>query len=160
MLAHALCPGAAVWWVAHPVHTTSHHVPALPHEWFRLICLHTCHVLGQPQDSERIDFCTLAVSQSHQVMSRSLQFSIMLCPKSPNCQPRLTCWHTYRFPTPPRVGMSIPAVFQQHHVLVQAPLSTSLPSHNPMKLWANPHIREFYVSVPLCCSAFDNHVLF
>ena len=133
-------------------------------EWFRLACLYTCHALGQPQDTARIDFHTPAVSRSHQVMGSSLWFLITLCPQTSNCQPRVTCWDTYHFPVPPGVVMSIlvpeSAVFQQHHVLAQAPLSTILSSLSPVKVWASPNIRESHLSFLLCCSAFDNHVLF
>jgi hypothetical protein len=94
----------------------------------------------------------------------SLRFLITLCPQTSNCQPRVTCWDTYHFPVPPGVVMSIlvpeSAVFQQHHVLAQAPLSTSLSSLSPVKVWASPNIRESHLPVLLCCSAFDNHVLF
>lgn len=64
-----LCPGTALWWFVHVVHTPATFQHCYTSEWFRLACLHTCYVPGQPQDSARIDFCTPAVSQSHQVMA-------------------------------------------------------------------------------------------
>lgn len=86
--------------------------PALPHKWFRVACLHTCHVPELPSNGVVTSVLNHAVFQNF------------------HCQPRLTCWDTYHFPVPPRVGMSIlvpvAAVFQQHHVLAQAPLFTRL----------------------------------
>lgn len=141
------------------------YIPALAQEWFRLVCLHTCHALGQSQDSARLDFphtCHVPEPPSNGVVTQVLNHTV-----SPNSQlsteAHLLGYIT--FPSAPtRVGLSIlvleSAGFQQHHVLAQASLSTSLSSLNPVKVWASPRIRESHVSVPLCCSAFDNHVLF